>query len=169
MVQQYPRSRCLKSRRTSFLPRFSSRPVIAGKSGTPARRSQTTSAKVLSPIHFSRDVVAVSRGETPDRTLYRVSPAVKSGDSPVVRLDNVEVSGPDYTVSIWDSEESIDFLRRGTGSKGARGYHKDCPSAGVKHGSIALGTEGASTLWFRRSQERMMRPQMWPRSCRQYV
>ena len=51
-----------------------------------------------------------------------MSPAVKSDESHRSRGHYVEVSGLDHTVSIWDS--------------------KECPGAGVKHGSIALGAEG---------------------------
>ena len=75
------------------------------------------------------NVVAVARGEAPDRALRRMSPVVERDNRPVADLDDVVVTGPDLTVGVRDAEGAVDFF-----CQRARGEGAEAPRGGPTHG-----------------------------------
>ena len=91
------------------------------------------------------NVVAVARGEAPDRALRRMSPVVERDNRPVADLDDVVVTGPDFTVGVRDAEGAVNFFcQRARG--GARRHHEIGPCTGIDHSSVALSAKGRTDV-----------------------
>ena len=88
------------------------------------------------------NVVAVARGEAPNRALRRMSPVVERDNHPVADLDDVVVTGPDLTVGIRDAEGAVGFFYQRARGKGARRHHEVGPPTGIDHSSA--GAHGCS-------------------------
>ena len=88
------------------------------------------------------NVVAVARGEAPDRAIRRMSPVVERDNCPVADLDDVVVTGPDLTVGVRDAEGAVDFFCKRARGEGAWWHHKVGLRTGINHSSIALSAKG---------------------------
>ena len=92
------------------------------------------------------NVVAVARGEAPDRALRRMSPVVERDNRPVADLDDVVVAGPDLAVGVRDVESAVDFFCPRARGEGARRHHEVGPCAGINHSSVTLSAKGRTDV-----------------------
>ena len=93
-----------------------------------------------------RKVVAVARGEAPDRTLCRMSPVVERDNPPVADLDDVIEACPDLTVSVTGAESAVNFFCPRARGEDAWGHHEVGPCVGINHSSVTLSAEGCTDI-----------------------
>ena len=92
------------------------------------------------------NVVAVARGEAPDRALRRMSSVVERDNRPVADLDDDVVTGLDLTISVQDAEGVVDFFCQRARGEGARRHHEVDPCTGIDHSSVALRARGCTDV-----------------------
>ena len=56
------------------------------------------------------NIVAVARGEAPDRALRRMSPVLERDNRLVADLDDLVVAGTDLAIGVLDIESAVDFF-----------------------------------------------------------
>ena len=88
------------------------------------------------------NVVALARGEVPDRALCRMSPVVERDNHPVADLDDIVVASPDLAIGVLDVESAIDFFCPRARGEGARRHREVGPCAGINHSSVTLSAKG---------------------------